>query len=64
MSLCWKFRGPQKSDSLLVENISPQINGQYVNRICGAIETVWVKPSDPHTMIIGAVNGGLWKIAH
>jgi hypothetical protein len=51
----------------LEQGPAPMINGQVEgmssqsNPVNGAIERIAVSPTDANTMLIGAVNGGIWR---
>jgi len=51
----WKAQGPGPAIDGQSENVTPN------NEVVGAIHTVLAHPSDPKTVYIGAVNGGVWK---
>ena len=51
----WKSQGPSPATGGQSENVTPN------NEIVGAIHTVLAHPTDPKTVYIGAVNGGVWR---
>jgi hypothetical protein len=51
----WKSWGPKNTTEGQIENVAPN------NNIAGATETVWCDPTDSNIILIGAVNGGIWK---
>jgi hypothetical protein len=51
----WKSQGPGPATGGQSENVTPN------NEVVGAIHTVLAHPTDPKTVYIGAVNGGVWK---
>ena len=52
----WVEQGPGPIRYGQVEGMSAQSNPVY-----GAIERIAVNPSDPNIMLIGSVNGGVWR---
>ena len=55
-------QGPALSDTLLAGISGSLVNGLDAqgNPLAGAINAVAVSPTDPNTIFIGAVNGGVW----
>lgn len=51
----WKSQGPSPAIDGQSENVTPN------NEVVGAIHTVLAHPTDPKTVYIGAVNGGVWR---
>ncbi|MFL6293356.1 MAG: WD40/YVTN/BNR-like repeat-containing protein, partial [Thermoanaerobaculia bacterium] len=51
----WKAQGPGPAIDGQSENVTPN------NEVVGAIHTVLAHPTDPKTVYIGAVNGGVWR---
>jgi hypothetical protein len=49
----------------LPQGASPNLKGQVENidgeEVTGAIQALSVHPTDPNTVYVGAVNGGIWK---
>ncbi|MCR9294279.1 MAG: GEVED domain-containing protein [bacterium] len=54
----WLSRGPQSISDGQVENVVPD------DQVIGAIHTVVAHPSDPDTLWIGSVNGGVWRTSN
>src|SRR5262245_56462610 len=50
----WIAQGPSPTLGGQVENIFP-------DEVAGAIQTVAAHPTDPNTLYIGAINGGIWR---
>ncbi|HYY55986.1 MAG TPA: hypothetical protein VE842_01580 [Pyrinomonadaceae bacterium] len=50
----WVEHGPGPNTSGQVENITDR-------EVVGAVKTVAAHPTDPDTVYVGAVNGGIWK---
>jgi hypothetical protein len=51
----WQAQGPGPAIDGQSENVVPN------NEVVGAIHTVVAHPTDPKTLYIGAVNGGVWR---
>lgn len=51
----WTAQGPAPTISGQVQNLNPN------NEVSGAIHAVVPHPSDPDTLYVGAVNGGVWR---
>jgi photosystem II stability/assembly factor-like uncharacterized protein len=51
----WKSQGPSPAVDGQSENVTPN------NEVVGAIHTVLAHPTDPKTVYIGSVNGGVWR---
>ena len=52
----WVSQGPGPITNGQVSGMDAQYNPVY-----GAVERIAVSPTDPNTMLIGAVNGGVWR---
>lgn len=51
----WKAEGPGPATGGQSENVAPN------DEIVGAIHTVLAHPTDPKTIYVGSVNGGIWR---
>ena len=51
----WTAQGPAPNRSGQVQNLAPN------NEVSGAIHVVVAHPTDPNTLYVGAVNGGVWR---
>lgn len=51
----WKSQGPSPAVDGQSENVTPN------NEVVGAIHTVLAHPTDPKTVYVGSVNGGIWR---
>ena len=52
----WLEQGPAISRSGQVEGMSAQSNPVY-----GAVNVLAVHPTNPNILLIGSVNGGVWR---
>lgn len=51
----WTAQGPGPNTAGQVQNLTPN------NEVSGAIHAVVAHPTDPNTLYVGAVNGGIWR---
>lgn len=51
----WKSQGPSPAAGGQAENVTPD------DEVVGAIHTVLAHPTDPKTVYVGSVNGGIWR---
>lgn len=51
----WTSEGPSPAVDGQSENVTPN------NEVVGAIHTVLAHPTDPKTIYVGSVNGGVWR---
>ena len=51
----WTSEGPSPAVDGQSENVTPN------NEVVGAIHTVLAHPTDPNTVYVGSVNGGIWR---
>ncbi|MEM8962486.1 MAG: RTX toxin [Acidobacteriota bacterium] len=51
----WVAQGPAPIVGAQVENVFPN------NEVSGAIHTVAAHPTDPDVLLVGTVNGGIWR---
>ncbi|MEA2564668.1 MAG: hypothetical protein QOH06_6172 [Acidobacteriota bacterium] len=51
----WQSQGPSPAADGQSENAAPN------NEVVGAIHTVITHPTDPKTIFVGSVNGGVWR---
>ena len=51
----WIAQGPSPTVDGQTENVVPG------NEVTGAIHTVAAHPTDPNTVYVGAINGGIWR---
>jgi hypothetical protein len=51
----WIAQGPSPTLGGQTENVVPG------NEVAGAIQTVAAHPTDPNTVYVGAINGGIWR---
>ena len=54
----WPAQGPSPITSGQTENLNPN------NEVSGAIRVVLPHPTDPNTLYLGAVNGGIWRTSN